>query len=184
MLYLGLESINPETLKQYNKKQSPEDVKNAVKALHDHGIEVYGMFVLGSDFDTKDTVTQTREFAQSMDIDFTQFAASTPLPGTELRREMLEQDRIFNNNWDYYDLNHVVFTPKLIEPYVLQVEILDAFKKFYSFTRSLVLFTAGRFWQWMNNGFARLYVRRWERENEEYLEYLEKVAAGKAPSSI
>ena len=40
----------------------------------------------------------------------------------------------------------------------------------------------GHFHRWFINAFARHYVRIWERENEEYLEYLDKMQLGKKVS--
>ncbi|MFQ5586488.1 MAG: B12-binding domain-containing radical SAM protein, partial [Thermodesulfobacteriota bacterium] len=67
-VYIGLESINPETLKAYNKKQSVEDIENCITTLHQHNINVHGMFVFGSDEDTIETIHATVDFAKRNNI--------------------------------------------------------------------------------------------------------------------
>jgi radical SAM superfamily enzyme YgiQ (UPF0313 family) len=63
IVYIGFESINPETLKGYNKQQTVEDIREAISRFHEYGIRIHGMFVFGGDADTVDTIRQTAEFA-------------------------------------------------------------------------------------------------------------------------
>jgi len=44
-LCIGFESLNPEVLKKYNKKQNPEDISFCIDMLHKYGIKVHGMFI-------------------------------------------------------------------------------------------------------------------------------------------
>ena len=39
------ESINPATLKAYNKKQSLDDIEVCIRLLHKKGIRIHGMFL-------------------------------------------------------------------------------------------------------------------------------------------
>ena len=55
MVQVGLESVNPETLKAYDKKQDLASMKKAIRVFNKYGIFVFGMFVIGSDYDTPET---------------------------------------------------------------------------------------------------------------------------------
>jgi radical SAM superfamily enzyme YgiQ (UPF0313 family) len=81
IVYIGFESINPETLKGYNKQQTVEDIREAISRFHEYGIRIHGMFVFGGDADTVDTIRQTAEFALEAQIDSVQFMTLTPFPG-------------------------------------------------------------------------------------------------------
>ena len=50
-IYVGLESINPETLKALNKGQTPEQIESAINTIHNYGINIHGMFIFGADSD-------------------------------------------------------------------------------------------------------------------------------------
>lgn len=177
LLYIGLESINPETLKEYNKRQQVKDVKKCIKTLHDYGMKVFGMFVTGSDHDTKQTIRETADFCCDADIDLAQLTSYTPLPGTRLYDELKAQDRIITNNWEYFDLQHVVHRPKLMTPYELQVELFDAFRKIYSPKRVMhYLLSFKPNWALVNGYFA-YQTRAWERKKEDYLEFLQRVSS-------
>ncbi|MCI4445522.1 MAG: radical SAM protein [Candidatus Aminicenantes bacterium] len=131
-LYIGFESINPATLKAYNKKQGLEDIVTCIRTLKDYGLHIHGMFVLGADPDTVETIRRTAEFAAKYRIDTVQFMILTPLPGTPLYDQLVEDKRLLHTDWSKYDAHHVVFKPGLMTPATLQVETFRAMAKFYS----------------------------------------------------
>lgn len=131
-VYLGLESVNPETLAAFNKRQSVDDIVGGLAALHSYGITTHGMFVLGSDADTVESIRETVDFAISSGISSAQFLALTPLPGTRQTARFRAEGRVFTNNWSLYDGLHVVYWPRNMSPWQLQREMLDAHRRFYS----------------------------------------------------
>jgi len=132
-LYVGLESVNPETLKQYRKHQSVKDIEAAVCAIHRHNMKIHGMFVLGGDADTPEVIRQTVAFSLRNKIDTVQFLVLTPLPGTDTFKQLEAEGRIFNYDWSLYDAHHVVFQPREMSPWQLQFgATLEAMPRFYS----------------------------------------------------
>ncbi len=131
-LGIGFESINPRTLEEYNKKQSREDIISCIRAVKDHGIHIHGMFVLGADTDDAETIYRTADFVRSSGIDTIQFLILTPLPGTPLFHDMMKSGRLFHQDWEKYNVQHVVFRPRLMSPATLQIETFRAAGLFYS----------------------------------------------------
>lgn len=131
-LHIGFESINPATLEAYNKKQSREDIVACIRRIRDRGIHIHGMFVLGADTDDAGTIQDTADFAINLGIDTVQFLILTPLPGTPLFRDMTESGRILHTDWEKYDVQHVVFRPRLLSPHALQTGVLGAMGRFYT----------------------------------------------------
>jgi len=131
-LYIGFESINPRTLKEYNKKQSREDIISCIRAVREHGIHIHGMFVLGADTDDVETIRATRDFAAGFGIDTVQFMILTPLPGTPLLHDMMKSGRLLHTDWSKYDAQYIVFRPRLMSPTTLQIETFRAMGRFYS----------------------------------------------------
>src|SRR5512135_1520684 len=121
-LYIGFESINPATLKAYNKKQGLEDIISCIRTVKEHGIHIHGMFVMGADTDDVGTIRGTADFATGLGIDTVQFMILTPLPGTPLLHDMMESERLLHTDWSKYDVQHVVFKPNLMSPATLQME--------------------------------------------------------------
>jgi len=135
MLYLGLESVNPATLKEYNKKQSVEQIVEAIRILKEYDIRAHGMFVFGADGDTIESLRATADFIIKNDISTVQCMILTPLPGTRYFQQMHEQGRIFDYDWSGYDAHHTVFWPKNMSPYELQTETFAAMRRIYKWGR-------------------------------------------------
>jgi radical SAM superfamily enzyme YgiQ (UPF0313 family) len=132
MVFVGLESINPATLKAYNKSQTVEGMKECVVNFHKFGIKVHGMFVFGSEEDHYQVIRDTVKFSRRLDLDSLQYLILTPVPGTPFYKEMEAQNRIICRDWSQYDGHHTVFQPRQFTPYELQMETNRAMKKFYS----------------------------------------------------
>jgi anaerobic magnesium-protoporphyrin IX monomethyl ester cyclase len=135
-LYVGFESIHDSALKCLNKHHGSSDVVQSIKRFHHHGLRVHGMFIMGTDADTEDTIRSTSEFVRKAKINTVQYMVLTPLPGTPLFYELQSQGRIIHTLWRYYDGAHVVFQPKLMTPYRLQECVMDSFGDFYSVFQS------------------------------------------------
>ncbi len=170
-VYIGFESINPETLKAYNKRQSVKDIEECIAILHDHGIKIHGMFVFGSDEDTVDTIWKTVEFAKRNDLDSVQFLVLTPLPGTHFFHKMDKEGRIVTKDWSFYDAHHVVFTPKRMSYYELQAETVRATAAFYSWGQILKRLIRFDLFNVSIKAYGRSLTREWMRRNKYFLDY-------------
>jgi len=169
-LYLGLESVNPETLKSYRKAQTVEDIVRAVEVIHKYGIRVHGMFVLWSDEDDRAAIRETVRFAKKTGIDTVQFLILTPLPGTEFYTEMCREGRIIVDDWSKFSGHHVVYDPRLMSPYRLQKEgTVRAMGKFYSVWQCWKL---GLLFRWKDMAiriYAHRTVAKWKSGNRGYI---------------
>ena len=197
-VYIGFESINPQTLKLFNKAQGVAEIKNSIQKLHDCGISVHGMFVVGSDVDDKRCASRTIDFCHDHDIDTVQLMILTPIPGSCTYDEFNSQNRLITKNWSYYDGHHVVYKPRLMTPLELQTEVVEAMKSFYSRYRSLKYAAKDLFgyyvfsmknWYLLKKSrapnlknYAYKFVgsniiRKWMRENKDYLSFLAKFSS-------
>jgi len=153
-MLIGFESVNPESLNAYNKKQDIEDIKTCIKSLHEYGIRVHGMFVLGSDADDENTARDTVRFCHEMKVDSVQFSVLHPLPGSRLYDILESENRIFTKKWSLYDGSHVVFKPLKMTPVELQSKYIWAWKKFYSLRNPLYF------------AISRYILSNWRRANK------------------
>jgi radical SAM superfamily enzyme YgiQ (UPF0313 family) len=157
---LGLESVNQATLDSFEKSQTVGDIEHAIKVLHDYGIRAHGMFVLGADHDTPDSVRDTVKFAQKNKIDTVMLNILTPLPGTQQFQELEDEGRILEHDWSFYDAQHVVFRPKQMTPYHLLQETIKANKRFYATWRPVWAFHK---WLWASKKQAAKKQAIWDR---------------------
>jgi len=113
-LFIGFESINASNRRDLGGKSKGniEEYKRIIDTIHQHGIGVVGLFVLGLDGDTPEVFESTWDFVRESELDSVSFTIMTPYPGTELRREYESQGRLLPNvPWSLYDTAHVVFKP-------------------------------------------------------------------------
>ena len=88
VLYIGIESINEESLKIMRKginlKIGVKNYCKLIKNIHRHGIAVMGSFIMGADGDTLKTLWETLRFSSQINIDIPTFNVLKPFPGTKL----------------------------------------------------------------------------------------------------
>jgi anaerobic magnesium-protoporphyrin IX monomethyl ester cyclase len=68
---------------------------NVIEWVHAAGLELIGMFVIGMPGETRGEIYETLKFAESHpQIDYTVFSIATPMVGTRLMRQVVEQGRL------------------------------------------------------------------------------------------
>lgn len=180
-VYIGLESINDKVLNSYHKSQTARDIENGVYQIHKSGIGIHGMFIFGSDYDTKDIFENTVKFCKKNKIETLQYLALTPFPGTQVFEDMEKENRLVHKIWRYYDTLHVVFRPKYLTPLELQNKIISSFEEFYSYTHTMsdTLSSASGLFSSIETFFTRLFARyiiaQWKKLNTNYINFLKKI---------
>lgn len=134
-LFIGFESISQKCLEEISKKARVNEYKSLVKKIHDYGISIEGSFIFGFDHDEKGVAKATVNFANDLDLDAVQFVILTPFPGTKLFKRLQSEGRILTYDWSLYDVVHVVFQPKHMDPEELESELFEAYEMFYGFMR-------------------------------------------------
>jgi radical SAM superfamily enzyme YgiQ (UPF0313 family) len=162
-MFIGVESISPDALRDYGKTQTVELIRESLDAIVAEGLHVHSMFILGANSDDEKSIDQTIRFSRESKSSTAQFSILFPIPGTELYRKMREQKRIFIDNWDYFDGSHAVLLTERISPYQLQQKLVKAYKHFYS-RKAL---------HWLA---ARVGFLLWKSWNHGYLRFLKKVS--------
>jgi len=164
-LFVGIESLNENNFLVMGKKVNQRtSLKEAIKVFHDHGIGVLTSFILGYDYDTQDTFDALLEFCYSSKVDSALFPILTPFPGTVLRERFINEHRLLNSDWTFYDMEHVAFQPTLMNVQELQEgfervnaqfwSIGSMFKRLCKFQRSNQVFIP------MNIGFRSAWKKR------------------------
>lgn len=102
LLAFGVESGNPNILKNINKAVTLEEVKRAVKLTKEAKIMTYGFFMLGNIGETVDTINDSIKFAIDAGFDFVQFGIAQPYPDTEFFREAKKNNWLKVTEWEDY----------------------------------------------------------------------------------
>jgi radical SAM superfamily enzyme YgiQ (UPF0313 family) len=175
-VYVGFESINPRTLKLFQKKQDLGKIERSIERFHAHNIRIHGMFVVGSDEDDVETLEATAEFALKNDIDSIQFMILTPIPGSPDWDQLYDRGEkyVISKNWQFYDGHHVVHQPRRMSPYELQIGAINAMEKFYSWRGIAKKLLKGDKYYAAIRYFGKRLIRDWwkDDENRQHVEWL------------
>jgi len=117
--YVGLESVNQETIDLLGKKTNVvEKYDLMVKKIHKYGMAVSGSFIHGFDNDTFEDLDKTLAKIYDLKLDHVEFNLLTPYPGTPLYERLEKEGRILTKDWYNYregqSGTEIVFRPKNI----------------------------------------------------------------------
>jgi radical SAM superfamily enzyme YgiQ (UPF0313 family) len=104
----GIETGSPEMLKRIRKRITLDQGRRAVEICRDVGITPHASFMVGLPGETPETLRQTQEYADSLEIIYG-YHFLAPLPGTTVREEIDQYDlEILTHDWSLYDANRPV----------------------------------------------------------------------------
>lgn len=99
-VYFGIESGVQSVVDSLRKRITLQQVKDAVRAARDAGLEAGGYFMLGNVGETVGDMEATIRFARSLGLDYAQFSIATPYPGTEMYERVVREGRLLVRGWD------------------------------------------------------------------------------------
>jgi len=133
--FLGLESITPDVLSKdvgRAKEKWAVHYASGIRRLRENGVIVEGSFIFGLEGEDRDVVTRTIDWAKEQGIDLAQFSVLTPLPGTELFQQLLNEGRILTTDWSRYNTFQCCFQPRDGRtPKQLERHVQEAYASFY-----------------------------------------------------
>lgn len=90
-IQFGVESGDNDVLRKNRKGFTVEQVREAFKYSHKHGIKTVGYFMFGLPGEDWDAALKTIKLAKEIDCDYAAFSVTTPYEGTPLRDEALSR---------------------------------------------------------------------------------------------
>ena len=133
-ILFGFESMDQNVLSRLMKFTTVEQNVQAVKLCHEVGINVRGNFIVGSPFDTLESMETDLREAIKLNMSFAHFHKFTPYPGSELFRMLSKQ----GYKWDFtkwesqLDMKgNIMYTPDGITEEQYRDWLVKAHKKYY-----------------------------------------------------
>lgn len=108
-VFIGLENINPDNLKEAKKRQNRiTEYRAMLRAWKRAGVVTFAGYILGFPGDTPESIRRDiRIIQRELPIDFLEFFILTPLPGSEDHRKLCDLGAAMDPDMNKYDLNHV-----------------------------------------------------------------------------
>jgi len=109
---VGLEAMSDETLQGLNKGTSADDNEKALDILREIGIYPMAHLIITPDMREAD-FDRILAFIERHRLEYPILPIMTPLPGTKLFEEAVDQGRLATRDLKYYSLNHSVMWPRI-----------------------------------------------------------------------
>jgi anaerobic magnesium-protoporphyrin IX monomethyl ester cyclase len=100
---LGLESTDPEVLKNIRKNVDPLRAREAVKMIRKAGIDTVLFCVVGFPGETKKSIETTIKFLTTLDTTYITLGIAVPAPGTDFYRYIDENNYFLTKDWSKFD---------------------------------------------------------------------------------
>jgi len=148
---IGFESPIEEELKAMNKCLKPQDMIALTKIYRKFGFLIHGMFIFGypmrKDINFKMSAKERKKhfknFMTKAPLDTYQVMLPIPLPGTELRKRLELENRIYSRQdlgWEYYDGNFLTFEPDdPMTPKEMQASPMNIMGRIYQFKYMFII---------------------------------------------
>ncbi|MEL7648736.1 MAG: radical SAM protein [Sedimentibacter sp.] len=123
---VGIESVRTKDLQAYNKKTTKKVNEECIKTLKSLDIELYATLIIPLDF-TKQDFRELTGWLKNSDVKFVNLQPLTPLPGTEIFHSYLSDLLVERENYEVWDMAHVVLKPEFMSIRAFYTELLIAY---------------------------------------------------------
>jgi hopanoid biosynthesis associated radical SAM protein HpnJ len=156
LLIVGLESGDPQILKNIKKGASVEMARRFVKNCKELGIAVHGDFIIGLPGETLESIQRTIDFAKELDTETIQVSIAHAYPGTELHADLVKNGFLASHPMSDamgHQLPHIEY------PGLSREQMMAAANRFYDsfYFRPRVVWRIVRDALWSSGERKRLY---------------------------
>jgi radical SAM superfamily enzyme YgiQ (UPF0313 family) len=132
-LYVGLESLAQESLSGANKRHNKvQEFKKRLRYLHDNGVLVMSIFLLGLDGDTPEYLARLPELVHEVGVDVPVFSFAAPIEGTPFHRDLQEAGRLLPGDiLGGMDGAHLLYRPQNLSPDELELALFQCMQRAY-----------------------------------------------------
>ena len=133
-VFIGLESINPNNLREVDKKQNRiTEYQALMQAWRDVKVLTYAGYIIGFPSDTPESVAHDiRTIQAELPIDILEFFILTPLPGSAYHRDLVQKGVVLETDLNQYDLDHVTVAHPTMSAQELARLYRDVWDMYYS----------------------------------------------------
>ncbi len=138
MSFLGMESLNEESLRDVEKKQNKvEEYKEFFYKLNKKGILTFTGFMFALDEDTPEYYETLPQKLEEVGVNVILPSISIPIYGTPLYKKIVDENRLIDNDITHYEGDHVLFRHKHLTEDQIYFYYERTVKIFYSWKNIL-----------------------------------------------
>ncbi|MDD5772137.1 MAG: radical SAM protein [bacterium] len=130
----GIETGDQKVLEKISKKTTLEQIKRAVTAANNAGIDTFGFFIFGLSGETEESMEKTIQFSKSLPLSIAKFDICIPYPGTDYYQELLAKGKILHQDWPSYIVHQIekpIFQHENLDWPTISLYYKRAFREYY-----------------------------------------------------
>jgi radical SAM superfamily enzyme YgiQ (UPF0313 family) len=133
-VFIGLESINPDSLKDARKGQNNiTEYRIMLQAWHNVGALIFAGYIIGFPNDTPESIERDIQIIKrELPVDLLEFFILTPLPGSKDHRKLYEKGVSIDPDMNNYDIMHVTAPHPKMSKAEWQGAYLRAWEVYYT----------------------------------------------------
>lgn len=168
-LYIGLESLNQASVGAVNKRHNQvSEYKRRIRLLHDHGIMVMSIFLVGLDGDTAGYIRELPNLVHDIGVDVPVFSLASPIEGTPFHQGLRDSGRLLDGDiLGGMDGVQLLYQPEGLSPDELELALFECMRRGYSTARVITRLWRGfrsSFWGGLIAGGANLHYIPHQRD--------------------
>jgi pyruvate-formate lyase-activating enzyme len=147
-VFIGLESINPDALKEAKKGQNQiGEYRAMLQAWHSAGTVIFAGYILGFPGDTPESIARDiRIIQRELPIDVLEFFILTPLPGSADHKRLYTSGVAMDPDMNKYDLVHVTTGHPTMSREALIETYYRAWEQYYTLEHVETVMRRARSW--------------------------------------
>ena len=132
-VYIGLESLSQQSLSGVNKRQNKVgDYKQRIRYLHDNGVLVMSIFLVGLDGDTPEYVRELPNMIEDVGVDLPVFSFAAPIEGTPFHQGLKDSGRLMEGDiLGGMDGMHLLYRPRDVSPDEVELGMFECMRRAY-----------------------------------------------------
>lgn len=166
---VGIESVREKDLEAYHKKTTKAVNEECIKILKELEIELYATLIIPLDF-TKRDFKELTKWLKNLNVRFVNLQPLTPLPGTEIFRDYLPDLIVKREDYQVWDMAHVVLKPEFMSIRSFYLEMIIAYYK--------VIMRPKNLWQLLKKYGIKANVKMLVGSSFVTLQYIQKILRG------
>jgi radical SAM superfamily enzyme YgiQ (UPF0313 family) len=166
-VFVGLESLAQTSLVGSNKRQNRvHEYREKIRLLHDNGVLVMSIFLVGLDGDTPDYLAALPNLVHDVGVDVPVFSLAAPIAGTTFHRQLQDEGRLLPGDiLGGMDGMHLVYRPRNVHPEDLEMALFSCLRRAWSpgrVARRMARGIRSGFWGGIANATANLAYRSFQ----------------------
>ena len=167
---VGIESVRGKDLEAYHKRTTKELNEECIKILQELEIELYATLIIPLDF-TKRDFRELTSWLKNLNVRFVNLQPLTPLPGTEIFQEYQQDLLVKREEYEVWDMAHVVLKPEFMSIRGFYLEMIFAYYR--------VIMRPKNSWSLLKKYGIKANVKMLVGSSFVSLQYIRKILRGK-----